>query len=74
MAQSQFRYGESLPSIVCAILQVTDIELQPGEVITHINVGDSTRWSVESAVSGSGSEQVEHIIVKPRESGLPRHW
>lgn len=66
----QFRYGESLPSIVCAILQVTDIELQPGEVITHINVGDSTRWSVESAVSGSGSDQVEHLIVKPRDIGL----
>ena len=43
----QFRFGQSLPSIVCAILQVTDIELQPGEAVTHINLGDSTRWSVE---------------------------
>jgi hypothetical protein len=50
----KFRFGESLPSIVCAILQVTDIELQPGEQVTHINLGDSTRWSVESALSGSG--------------------
>src|SRR5271165_363311 len=66
----EFRFGQSLPSIVCAILQVTDIELQAGEVVTHINVGDSTRWSVESAVSGSGSEQVEHLIVKPRDIGL----
>ena len=61
----QFRFGESLPSIVCAILQVTDIELQPGEVVTYINLGDSTRWSVESALSGSSSDQVEHLIVKP---------
>ena len=66
----QFRFGESLPSIVCAILQVTDIELQPGEVVTYINLGDSTRWSVESALSGSGSDQVEHLIVKPRDIGL----
>jgi P-type conjugative transfer protein TrbG len=66
----QFRYGESYPSIVCAILQVTDIELQPGESVTHINVGDTTRWSVESAVSGSGSEQVFHLLVKPRDIGL----
>jgi type IV secretion system protein TrbG len=65
-----FRFGESLPSIVCAILQLTDIELQPGEVVTDLNVGDSTRWSVESAVSGSGSEQIQHIIVKPRDIGL----
>jgi len=66
----KFRFGESLPSIVCAILQVTDIELQPGEQVTHINLGDSTRWSVEPALSGSGADQVEHLIVKPRDIGL----
>jgi P-type conjugative transfer protein TrbG len=66
----KFRFGESLPTIVCAILQVTDIELEPGEAVTHINLGDSTRWSVESAQSGSGSDVIEHLIVKPRDIGL----
>ena len=66
----EFRFGESLPTIVCAILQVTDIELQAGEVVTHVNLGDSTRWTVESALSGSGPSQVEHLIVKPRDIGL----
>jgi type IV secretion system protein VirB9 len=65
-----FRYGQSYPSIVCAILEVTDIELEPGEVVTQVNVGDTTRWSVESAVSGLGSEQTQHLIVKPRDIGL----
>ena len=65
-----FRYGESYPSVVCAILQVTDIELEPGEVVTQVNVGDTTRWSVESAVSGSGADQTQHLIVKPRDIGL----
>ena len=68
-----FRYGESYPSIVCAILQVTDIELEPGEVVTQVNVGDTTRWSVESAVSGAGTspmQEVQHLIVKPRDVGL----
>ena len=69
-ASVEFRFGESLPSIVCAILQVTDIELEKGETITHINLGDSTRWTVESAVSGSRAEQVNHLIVKPRDIGL----
>jgi type IV secretion system protein TrbG len=69
-ASVEFRFGESLPTIVCAILQVTDVELEKGETITHINLGDSTRWTVESAVSGSGSEQVSHLIVKPRDIGL----
>ena len=58
------------PRFVCAILQVTDIELEKGETITHINLGDSIRWTVESAVSGSRAEQVNHLIVKPRDIGL----
>jgi P-type conjugative transfer protein TrbG len=33
-------------------------------------VGDTTRWSVESAVSGSGADQTQHLIVKPRDIGL----
>jgi type IV secretion system protein VirB9 len=65
-----FRYDQSYPSIVCAILQVTDVELEPGEVVTQVNVSDTTRWSVESAVSGSGAEQTQHLIVKPRDIGL----
>jgi P-type conjugative transfer protein TrbG len=69
-ASVEFQFGESLPSIVCAVLQVTDIELQGGEVVTHVNLGDSTRWTVESAMSGSGSSQVSHLIVKPRDIGL----
>jgi hypothetical protein len=39
------------------------IELQPGEVVTHVNLGDSTRWTVESALSESGSDQIEHSTV-----------
>lgn len=66
----KFKFDESLPSIVCAILQVTDIELQPGEAISHINLGDNTRWSVETAMSGAGVEQMSHLIVKPRDIGL----
>jgi type IV secretion system protein VirB9 len=69
-SSAQFRFGESYPTVVAAILQVTDIELQPGEVITQINIGDSTRWSVESAKSGAGADEVEHLIVKPRDIGL----
>jgi P-type conjugative transfer protein TrbG len=69
-ASVQFRFGESLPSIVTAILQVTDVELQAGEMVTHVNLGDSTRWTVESAVSGSGANQISHLIIKPRDIGL----
>lgn len=66
----QFLYGAVQPSIVCAVMQVTDIELQPGEQINNINIGDSARWLVEPAVTGAGVAEVQHIVIKPMEVGL----
>ena len=66
----QFLHGSVQPSIVCAVMQVTDIELQPGEQINNINIGDSARWLVEPAVTGAGVAEVQHIVVKPMDVGL----
>jgi type IV secretion system protein TrbG len=64
-----FRYGECLPSIVCATLNVTDVELQPGEIVNEVKCGDSEGWSVEPAVSGDATK-TEHLIIKPKDVGL----
>ena len=66
----QFLHGAVQPSIVCAVMQVTDIELQPGEQINNINIGDSARWLVEPAVTGAGAAEVQHIVVKPMDVGI----
>ncbi|HEY0793476.1 MAG TPA: TrbG/VirB9 family P-type conjugative transfer protein, partial [Chthoniobacterales bacterium] len=67
----QFHYGQSLPVIVCGMLQVTDVELQPGELVNEKPyLGDSERWVVESAVSGMPPTQTQHLIIKPRDVGL----
>ncbi|NSY93922.1 P-type conjugative transfer protein TrbG, partial [Agrobacterium tumefaciens] len=42
-----FLYGEVQPSVVCSPLQVCDIELQGGEVVRDVLVGDTVRWKVE---------------------------
>ena len=65
----QFHYGQSLPTIVCAILQVTDVELQPGEIVNEVKLGDTERWAVEPAVSGDATK-IEHLIIKPKDIGL----
>jgi type IV secretion system protein VirB9 len=66
----QFVFGDTQPSIVCAPLQVCDIELQSGEVISNFHVGDMVRWRIEPARSGSGEGEIEHIIIKPLDVGL----
>ena len=63
-------YGSQSLDIVCAVLQVCDIALQPGEQINTLHLGDSSRWYLEPAVTGSGSDEIQHIIVKPLDVGL----
>jgi P-type conjugative transfer protein TrbG len=66
----RFVFGASLPVVICAPLQVCDIELQRGEQVRSVQVGDSVRWSVEPAVAGVPPLEVQHVIVKPADVGL----
>ena len=50
-----FLFGAQQPSIVCAVLQVCDVALQAGEQVNSINLGDTARWTVEPAITGSGA-------------------
>ncbi|MBN9052606.1 MAG: TrbG/VirB9 family P-type conjugative transfer protein, partial [Rhizobiales bacterium] len=65
-----FLFGEIQPSVVCSPLQVCDIELQAGEIVRDVLVGDTVRWKVEPATSGAVGGQAIHLIVKPAEPGL----
>ena len=66
----KYLYGVQRPSIVCAVLQVCDVALQPGEQVNSINIGDSTRWSVEPAITGLPPNEIQHLIIKPMDVGL----
>lgn len=66
----RFLYGAQQPSIVCAVLQVCDVALQAGELVNSIHLGDTARWTVEPAITGSGSSETQHLIIKPMDVGL----
>ena len=65
-----FVHGASLPTIVASPMQVCDVELEPGETIHEIVVGDSARWMVESGLAGSGPDAKVHLFIKPVDAGL----
>lgn len=60
-----FIFGATMPSVVSAPLRITDIQLEPGEYIKDVQVGDAVRWQLSTSISGSGDALVSHIIVKP---------
>jgi len=65
-----YLFGSTLPSIICSPLSLCDIELQVGEKIKDVYVGDTPRWKVRPALSGSGSSETTHVIVKPTDTGI----
>ena len=66
----RYLFGAQEPSIVCAVLQVCDVELQAGEQVNSIHLGDTARWTVEPAITGSGLAEIQHLIIKPMDVGL----
>jgi type IV secretion system protein VirB9 len=50
--------------------RVTDIALQPGEVVISVAAGDTVRWTVGDTTSGLGATKRVHILVKPFAAGL----
>jgi type IV secretion system protein VirB9 len=66
----RFMYGASSVSIVCAVLKLCDVALQPGERVHNLNIGDNARWVIEPAISGTGSMEIQHLIIKPMDNGL----
>jgi type IV secretion system protein VirB9 len=53
-----------------ALGRVTDIALQPGEVLGAVASGDTARWIVGDTTSGSGETLRAHVLVKPFAAGL----
>ena len=59
-------HGASMPTVIAAPFQVSDVELEAGESVNEIVVGDSARWMVESGTAGN----TIHLFIKPADSGL----
>lgn len=62
-------YTTGQMQIMCAVLQICDVALQPGEQVNNLNVGDP-RFTVEPAITGYGEAQVLHLLIKPLDVGL----
>lgn len=60
----------ALYQLYAAPQEVSDIALQPGENLTAISAGDTTRWVVGNTTSGSGATRQVHILAKPFAANL----
>jgi len=65
-----FTYGATMPTVVCSPFMPSDVELQPGEIVNDVVVGDTARWVVNVGKSGQVGNESIHLIFKPVDAGL----
>jgi type IV secretion system protein VirB9 len=67
----RYPFGERTPpTLRCMPLSVCDLVLEPGESIVNVAVGDSIRWLIAPAMSGTADSTTPHLLIKPTETGL----
>lgn len=72
-------FGQYEPKVTCQPLMLCDIQLQAGEIINNILLGDTANWTdsgdgadakLPVAYSGSDTARIPHVILTPRLSGI----
>lgn len=65
-----YPFGESQPVLQCTPLRACDVELEAGEVVHGVALGDTERWLSSPLYSGDPDALVSHVVVKPRDYGI----
>jgi P-type conjugative transfer protein TrbG len=58
------------PIVDCAPLRTTDLQLQTGETVTDLALGDQERWMATPASSGDLRNPIPHVALKPQVPGI----
>ena len=66
----QYPYGLTEAVLSCQPLRICDIELEAGEEILQVSLGDGSRWLASPAFSGERESLTPHVLVKPTEVGI----
>ncbi len=63
----RFPFGETQPVLYCKPLRVCDVQLELGEIVIDVALGDSDRWMASKLESGPPGARVAHVLLKPTE-------
>lgn len=60
-----FPFGQTQPILYCKPLRVCEVELQAGERVLDVALGDAVRWQAQKMESGPSSARAPHVVLKP---------
>lgn len=65
-----FAYGQSMPKLTCSPTRACDVEMQSGEKINDVVLGDKINWTWAPTNSTEKGKPVQHVVVQPRDNAL----
>ena len=66
----RYPFGHSDPLLYCKPLRVCDLELQAGEQVLDVALGDTELWHADRMESGPAALRTPHVIFKPKMDGI----
>ena len=65
-----FAFGQSMPQLTCSPLRACDVEMQPGEKVKKVILGDGVNWQWDAAESIEQNKSIQHIVLQPKDREL----
>lgn len=65
-----FPFGQSMPRLTCSPTRACDVEMQPGEKVRKVNLGDGVNWTWDGASSIERGKTIQHVVFQPRDNDL----
>jgi P-type conjugative transfer protein TrbG len=65
-----FAYGQSMPKLTCSPTRACDIEMEAGEKVKKVILGDGINWHWDGAESIEHGQPVQHVVVQPVDKNL----
>lgn len=65
-----FPFGQSMPKLTCSPTRACDVEMQGGEKVKKVILGDSVNWTWDGAASVERGQTVQHVVFQPKDNDL----
>lgn len=62
-----FAYGQSMPKLTCSPMRACDVEMEPGEKVKKVILGDGVNWNWDAAESIEQGKVVQHVVIQPKD-------
>ena len=62
-----FAYGQSMPKLTCSPMRACDVEMEPGEKVKKVILGDGVNWNWDAAESVERGKVVQHVVIQPKD-------